>query len=268
MKGSLATIFLALTLQVHAAQPPSTCKVGAVKQGSVVVGGNGCDEISGSCADYDYDLSFDYLATVLPGYIPVGGSVRIKGDGKPIASSHEDVKFYTEVQGYVGTDRSNSEGNAYLNHVVAPTTASRGARWVWAVREDKGMCSKKRAYVQNRPALNVSASKPNGTGAAGSFVRMVASAYIDGYSELGRQGQEGALDWYYRPSTAVGWQLIGQDTVTIARNFYGGVAYFKVILFDGNYSDTEEFHVVIADVPDDAGPCESKPWLPMCEGQP
>jgi len=241
-----------------------------VRSGGVSVSGGDCGSgpYSAGCDDYDYDFDFDFLAAVSKKYLLVDEENRIKGDGAYYFSKNDNVKFYDSINGYVGTDESNSEGNAYLRYNMTSSTAYRGPQKIWVTKNSETWCSYKNVILQSPPSLRISIDKsPNyrSEGGIGSTDLVIdANPYVDFFSKAVQENTGYSLKWYYRASTAVDWQLVDSDIDVLTDRFYHAVSYFKVILDDGTYETIEEFHVVTSTPAPGASPCDSKPWLAMC----
>lgn len=92
--------------------------------------------------------SFDYLRVETPKHVLQGKDFRAKGN---LFDRYANVQFNNSEKGYVGTDKSNLDANAYHNMSFDRT---HGYGVVWVNRAG-GMCSAEGVWVQKEPEIEV-----------------------------------------------------------------------------------------------------------------
>lgn len=213
-------------------------------------------------------LTDSFLETVVDDYLLIGQDITVKGDGAYLIDSGKSVDFYDSVNGFVGNDEANSEGNAYMSYTITNSSAYRGNAWIWTVESGTSDCSKKQVNLQKAPSLNIDIVKDENTtsdgGVSSTFLTIDANPWVDTYSKAYQEFVGHTLNWYYRHSLATGWQLLATNTDIVAEEFYHAVTYFRITLNDGTYEIEEQFNVQTSKPGTGANPCNSKPWLDMC----
>lgn len=192
-----------------------------------------------------------------PSHVLLNSTRQYSGDSN-WSLQFEYIDFYLNSQ-YLGDDEANLEGNAYKNI----TFSQLGLNKVFAVFS---FCSFKKVWVQREPSLNIDLDlipnyREDGTKSY-TFVDFRANVWVDQYSKVGIENDVPSTKWYTRGSQSVDWQLISESD-SLSGNYYGGVAYFKVVLDDGTFKDVEEFYIQPSEPALGASPCAAKPWL--CE---
>lgn len=89
---------------------------------------------------------FDYLRIETPDHVLQGREFRVKAN---LFDRLANVQFNNSEYGYVGTDKSNWDANAYLNMTFSRTY---GTGLVW-VNRASGMCSAEPVWVQKPPRV-------------------------------------------------------------------------------------------------------------------
>lgn len=89
---------------------------------------------------------FDYLRIETPKHVLQGVEFRTKAN---LFDRYANVRFSNSEVGYVGTDKSNLDANAYLNMKFSRTY---GAGLVWVHRAG-GICSAESVWVQKPPKV-------------------------------------------------------------------------------------------------------------------
>lgn len=121
-----------LTARQFADYPPNFCKQGK-ERNPVVIGGKCENE---SCT-FDYRAladSFKYLETEIGKYQLYGSTIRVKGDGAYAVNSGDRVHFFDSVGGYRGSDKANTEGNAYKTYEITGPNTNWGHVLVWTMK--------------------------------------------------------------------------------------------------------------------------------------
>lgn len=91
--------------------------------------------------------SLDYLRIESPKHVLQGSTFRAKGN---LFDRFAYVRFHNSDSGYVGKDKSNLDGNSYLNMSFPE---EHGVGLVWITRGDNSQCSMSSVYVQKRPSI-------------------------------------------------------------------------------------------------------------------
>lgn len=176
-----------------------------------------------------------------PDYMAVGYTRRFKGDYPfqlPIPIK-DTVDFYNSLDGFVGSDDTNFEGNTYLNMSF---NYGRGAEWAWAIG-GSGNCSKKQVWVHERPY----ASAISLTG--GNSITAKISARID------KQFSKNAVEGNGRPTIKYSFRneicpISGSEDYTSTQETitkwpeYSGFYSVSARVSDGEYSTNVEVGVV------------------------
>lgn len=267
----VATTLLASSSIVYAANPPNNCKTGAVFSSNASGSSEQCDH--SGCGDFEYDFDVDYLATVSEKYVLIGEDTRVKGDGAFYFSRSDTITFHDSINGEVGMDNANFEGNAYYNYTISNNIWQAGQIWLWTTKNSgDGLptpwCSKKQVYLHKAPKLNIQISKTENTtpdgGVSSTYLNIDANPAVGTFSKAVQEGVGYTVKWYYRSSLSTPWQVLSNDSDSIGQEFFHAVTYFKVILNDGVHETEEQFHVQTSKPGANASPCNSKPWLDFC----
>ncbi|EKE83649.1 hypothetical protein A10D4_07370 [Idiomarina xiamenensis 10-D-4] len=139
--------------------------------------------------------SFDYLRVEVPKHVIKGQNFRAKGN---LFDTYANIRFHNSEKGYVGTDKSNLEANAYHDMRFDYT---HGYGLVWVDRQN-GICSAEGVWVQNAPKLTSLTPdyQRQGNRVIGEFV---AQGTIDPYSVNGREGRQAEYLWEIKRTAVV-----------------------------------------------------------------
>ncbi|WP_299494225.1 hypothetical protein [uncultured Shewanella sp.] len=179
--------------------------------------------------------SFDYLRAEVPKHVIQNQTFRAKGN---LFDMYANVHFNNSEYGYVGTDKSNYEGNSYHNMKF---TKTHGAGLVW-VNRSGGECSAETVWVQKKPKIN-SASKRTTTATAGITAKV--NYTVDSYSKAAKDSRQKVKitlksvdDQYHQATykTVESASLNNEVTISMAAHQGRGLYYLTVFVDDGTYS--------------------------------
>lgn len=114
--------------------PPPFCTYGKSTQGVTI--GTQCDANGSNCSfDWKGFLdNFSYLRAEGKKYQLINQTTTIKGDGQWGVDRGERVHFFDSIGGYRGSDKANTEGNAYKTYQLTQLQAPSGPTQAWVMR--------------------------------------------------------------------------------------------------------------------------------------
>jgi hypothetical protein len=231
---------------------PWWCIDGAWNQGNVSV------KIKES-SDPKWKFSdFTRLDMEVPGYLLAGFPVRLKGDGVWALDSSDTIYFYDSVSGYLGKDKSNFEGNAYLTYTPAAYAGQQVQMYVMKnlpgvdnislikdMQDKKPSpfvippCSKKDVYFQNKPYAGPTAYFDN----TNPIMYVPIYYQLDPNSKAVREGVQATITLHSVTAKAGDsistLKVSGQSGTVSLPNFAprnAGTVTFSVEVNDGVYS--------------------------------
>lgn len=181
---------------------------------------------------------FDYLRIETPKHVLQGVPFRTKAN---LFDRYANVRFNNSELGYVGTDKSNLDANAYL-HMQFDRTYGVGLVWV---NRAGGMCSAESVWVQKPPRVAGAAVTTSG-----GQIHVNVNYLIDKYSRAYKDSQvpvtitvtttsdiwmtsDGATASVSNPS------LSGQRSISVTPRTGGGSYLVYATVYDGTYSHSE-----------------------------
>ncbi len=195
--------------------------------------------------------SFDYLRVESPKHVLQNDTFRVKGN---LFDTFANVKFNNSEFGYVGTDKSSIEANAYHNMKFSKTY---GYGLVWVNRAG-GLCSAEGVWVQKEPEIQLVSLK---------YGQAVVRYKSDKYSQAAKdsntktkieifgrsfEGSKIEHNPIYLTNSS------GIATLRFTSDYHGEKFFVHAKISDGNYSRT----VLLGNVAGGSGghrPC------PTCE---
>ncbi|MBY5922526.1 hypothetical protein [Ferrimonas balearica] len=196
--------------------------------------------------------SYDYLRVEVPKFVVQGESFRAKGN---LFDTFANVNFHNSELGYVGTDKSSIEGNAYKT-MSFPETYGVGLVWV---NRASGMCSAESVWVQKRPvASNGSMSQSSGK-VYGSI-----DYAVDQYSRAVVDSKKNVVVTLYIQSDFYGTvsstsvsktASSGRVSLNILPHQGGGLYNVWMSVRDGTYTDSLDLGTVLIRDSDPIKPC-------------
>ncbi|MBA6303318.1 hypothetical protein [Colwellia sp. MB02u-14] len=199
--------------------------------------------------------SLDYIRIESPNYVLQGREFRAKGN---LFDRFAYTRFHNSEEGYVGKDKSNWDGNSYLNMKFTDT---HGLGVVWITRGDQSECSMEPVYVQKVPTIRT-ASADAGYGR----IDVDLSYFVDHYSKASIESNTDVRIMVTTRSDGFGTtesksfdfsQLDGNASVSVYPSTGGGPYSVRVQVFDGTYAKSEQLGSVFV-------PGKSTPPCPNC----
>jgi hypothetical protein len=197
---------------------------------------------------------FDYLRIETPKHVLQGVEFRTKAN---LFDRYANVRFSNSESGYVGTDKSNLDANAYLNMKF---NKSYGVGLVWVHRAG-GMCSAESVWVQKPPKVAGAALS-----ASGGQVHVNLSYLIDKYSRAYKDPQTPLrvsvtttnqvwMTSDFASKAVNNPSLSGQQTLSVRPRTGGGRYTVYATVDDGTYSHGEVVgSILVPGVP--ISPCQ------------
>jgi hypothetical protein len=198
--------------------------------------------------------AFDSVKISTPKHVLQDVPFEVKADA--FLDPYVNVKFSNSEKGYVGTDKTNLEMNAYKNMTFDYTY---GTALVWAHRAS-GLCSSQAIWVQKEPKITSSNTYYNS-----GKIKANVTYLIDKYSKAAKDSGtkvkitlKAVSDIYGSVMTSTIYNSTLDNTLSLGLfpTAGGGPYTVKVTINDGNFSKTKLVGSVI--VPGSRNPpCES-----------
>lgn len=181
---------------------------------------------------------FDYLRIETPKHVLQGVEFRTKAN---LFDRYANVRFSNSEIGYVGTDKSNLDANAYLNMKFSRTY---GVGLVWVHRAG-GICSAESVWVQKPPKVAGAVLSTSG-----AQIHVNLNYLIDKYSKAYKDPQTALTVsitatnniWLTSDSNIAkitNPSLNGQYTIGVTPRTAGGSYTVYATIHDGTYSHGE-----------------------------
>ncbi|WP_156413666.1 hypothetical protein [Lacimicrobium alkaliphilum] len=194
------------------------------------------------------------LTTEGPKYAAIGVTHQYKGDYPfSIPPIDEYVDFFNSEVGYVGSDQTNLDSNAYYS--MSFSSSARGLGWVWTVNEATTKCSSLMIYIHTLPTG--SANSISG----GNKITTNISANIDSFSKNSIEGNGLPKITYVYLNTY--WnreeKVISTSTQKTPYPQYNGIYNVSARISDGTYSKTIQIGSVFYNGGQDCSSCGDIP---------
>ncbi|SEL78230.1 hypothetical protein SAMN05216262_1229 [Colwellia chukchiensis] len=198
--------------------------------------------------------SFDSVKVSAPKHVLRGQTFRAKGEA--FLDPYVNIKFSNSEKGYVGTDKTNLETNAYKNMSFSNTY---GIGLVWAHRAS-GLCSSQQVWVQFSPDITIN-SASDSSGAISASI----SYDVDKYSKAAKNPStnvrvelKATSEIYGSVSTKYIYSSILDNNINLSvfPSAGGGPYLVQATVSDGTYSKSYTYGTIFISGPS-SPPCQS-----------